>query len=181
MRLPASLAALALCAAPVAAQAAGGANAAPCLTSAEFTALSSYALPSIITGVSDRCAATLPADAWLRRNGGELAARYAEARPAAWPGAKAAFLKLGGGLGNAEATNLLKALPDSSLRPMVDTVISGMVGQRLPTDRCTAVDRLVRLLSPLPPESTAELIALAAGLGAKTGQAKVGTLAICPA
>ncbi len=69
----------------------------PCLTPAEFTALSSYALPSIITGTTQRCAATLPADAWLRRNGGQLAARYAAAKPAAWPGAKAAFLKLSAG------------------------------------------------------------------------------------
>ena len=84
-------------------------------------------------------------------------------------------------MANAEASELLKSLPDSALQPMVDALISGMVSQRLPTERCSSVDRLVRLLSPLPPESTAELIGIAAGLGAKTGQAKVGTLAICPA
>lgn len=177
MRFSASLA-LVLAATPVTAQAA---SAPPCLTSAEFTALSSYALPSIISGASNRCAAALPADAWLQRNGGQLASRYAESKSAAWPGAKAAFLKLGGGIGNAEASNLLKTLPDTSLQPMVDALIAGMVGQRLPAERCTSVDRLVRLLSPLPPESTAELIGIAAGLGARTGQAKVGIVAICPA
>lgn len=178
MRIFTTLAALSLTIMPIAVQAA---SAPPCLTPAEFTALSSYALPSIITGASERCAAALPADAWLRRNGGQLAARYAESKPLAWPGAKAAFLKLGGGMANAEATNMLKSLPDSALQTMTDALISGMVSQRLPTDRCVSVDRLVRLLSPLPPESTAELIALAAGLGAKTGQAKIGAMAICPA
>lgn len=177
MRFSASLALWLAAVTPIAAQAA----APPCLTPAEFTALSSYSLPSIITGASERCAAALPVDAWLRRNGSQLAARYAESKPASWPRAKAAFLKLGGGMANAEASELLRSLPDSTLQPMVDALISGMVSQRLPAERCSSVDRLVRLLSPLPPESTAELIGIAAGLGAKTGQAKVGTLAICPA
>jgi hypothetical protein len=183
MRLPfastcGAIAALALALTPLAAQAATSPT---CLSADEFTALSSYALPSIITGASERCAASLPADAWLRRNGSQLAARYSQAKPAAWPVAKAAFLKMGGGMGNTQATDLLKSLPDTSLQPMVDTLISGMVSQRLPTDRCTSVDRLVRLLSPLPAVNTAELIALAAGLGAKSGQARIGAFAICPA
>lgn len=177
MRLLAPIAALAVMTTPIVAQAAA---APPCLTPAEFTALSSYALPSIITGASERCASTLPADAWLRRNGVQLAGRYAEAKPAAWPAAKAAFLKLGAGnTGNPEANQLLKSLPDSALQPMADAMIAGVVGQQLPVNRCTAVDRLVRLLSPLPPENTAELIALAAGLGARTGKAKVGSFSLC--
>lgn len=171
-----SIAAIALALTPIAAQAA----APPCLTPPEFTALSSYALPSIITGTAERCATTLPADAWLRRNGSQLAARYAAGKPAAWPTAKAAFLKIGGTTANADAGNLLKSLPDSSLQPMVDALISGVVGQQLPTDRCDAINRLVQLLAPLPPENTAELIALAAGLGAKSGRAKVGSFSICP-
>jgi len=177
MRTFALLATATLALAPVAAQAAEP----PCLTAAEFTAVSSYALPSIITGTTERCAGALPADAWLRRNGTQLSTRYAEAKPAAWPAAKAAFLKLGGSATNAEATNLLKSLPDASLQPMFDTVIAGMIGQQLPTERCGMVDRVVRLLAPLPPENTAELIAVLVGIGAKSGRAKVGSFSICPA
>lgn len=177
MRFIARLAPLAFALAPIAAQAAEP----PCLTSAEFTALSSYALPSIITGTAERCAASLPADAWLKRNGNQLAARYAAGKSAAWPTAKAAFLKLGGSAGNGEAANLLKSLPDSSQQQMADLLISGMVGQQLPVERCSVIDRLVRLVAPLPPENTAELIAVAAGLGAKTGRARFGNLSICPA
>ena len=152
------IAALALSLTPIAAQAAEP----PCLTSSEFTALSSYALPSIITGTTERCATTLPANAWLRRNGSQLAARYAVGKTAAWPGAKAAFFKIGATSANAEATNLIKTLPDSTLQPMLDGLISGMIGQQLPAERCGVIDRLVRLLAPLPPENTAELIAVAA-------------------
>ncbi len=153
----------------------------PCLTPAEFTALSSYSLPSIIAGTAQRCAATLPANAWLKLNGARLALRYAEAKPAAWPSAKAAFVKLSGTTANGEAANLLKTMPDASLQQMLDGLISGMVGQQLPAERCGVVDRLVRLLAPLPPENTAELIAVAVGLGAKSGKARIGALSICPA
>lgn len=152
----------------------------PCLTATEFTALASYALPSVITGATQRCAATLPSNAWLVRNGSQLSARYAAGKSAAWPGAKAAFMKTGSS-GGAEANNLIKTLPDTTLQAMLDGLVEGMIGQQLPTTRCVAVDRVVRLLAPLPPENTAELIALAAGLGAKTGGAKAGGFRLCPA
>ena len=177
MRAIAYLASATLMVTPLAAQAAEP----PCLTAAEFTALSSYALPSIITGTTERCAAVLPADAWLQRKGGELASRYAEGKSATWPAAKAAFLKLGGNGASAEAANLLRSLPDTSLQPMFDTVIAGMIGQQLPTARCGMVDQVVRLLAPLPPENTAELIAMLVGIGAKTGRAKIGKFSLCPA
>ncbi|HEX7753382.1 MAG TPA: hypothetical protein VF440_13400 [Novosphingobium sp.] len=181
MRRPIATLAIALTALPGMAQAAEP----PCLTAAEFTDLASYGLPSVITGATQRCAAALPAGAWLLRNGGQLSARYAASKAAAWPGAKAAFLKMSSA-GGQEASGLIKGLPDTTLQAMLDGVIEGMVGQRLPTARCATVDRVVRLLAPLPPENTAELIALAAGLGSKAsgagaGDIKAGGFRLCPA
>lgn len=152
----------------------------PCLTPAEFSALSSYALPSVITGAAQRCAASLPSDAYLRVSGSELASRYARTKDSAWPGAKAAFLKAGLA-SNPDAAELIKLMPDETLQRFVDTAILSLVGQRLPIERCTAVDSIVRLLSPLPPQNAAELIGLAAGLGSKTGNARIGAFSICPA
>lgn len=176
MRCLPRLALLAVAFVPVAAQAAEP----PCLTPAEFTALSSYALPSIITGTTERCAASLPTNAWLKRNGSQLAARYALGKSAAWPAAKTAFFKLAGTGANNEVGGLIKGMPDNSLQQMADAFISGLVSQRLPTERCGVIDHLVRLLAPLPTENTAELIALTAGLGARTGRARLGSISICP-
>lgn len=150
-----------------------------CLTPAEFTALSTYALPNMITGAASRCATVLPKDAWLPANGTQLAGRYAEGKARAWPAAKAAFLKLGAGQGP-DAARMLRTMPDPSLQLIADGFIQGLVGQKLPASRCAMVDRVVRLLSPLPAESTAELIAITVGLGARTGGGKVGDLALCP-
>lgn len=150
----------------------------PCLTSAEFTALASYTLPSIITGVAQRCAASLPPDAFLRTGAGALADRYAQVRPTAWPGARAALLKLGAGGG--DIVDVIKNLPDATQQQLVDTLIAGAVAQKLPLARCTPVDQVLHLLSPLPPQSAAELIGLAVGLGTRMGERHIGTFALCP-
>ncbi len=152
----------------------------PCLTAREFTDLSSYALPSIITGTAERCSAALPPGAFLNRNGAALASRYAVSKPAAWPGAKAAFIKLSSGM-DAEAVGLFRALPDDKLQPMVDTLVEGLIAQQIPPERCTTVDRAVGLLAPLPPQNTAQLIALALGLGSTAGGGKLGKISLCPA
>lgn len=152
----------------------------PCLTAQEFTAVSTFALPGVIRGAAQRCSAVLPKDAFLSSRSESLAKRYSAGRDRSWPQAKAAFIKIGGGT-DPQAANLLKAMPDESLKPFVEGAVTSMVGQQLPADRCSAVDRLVMLLSPLPAESTAEVIGLAAGLGARTGQARVGKLALCKA
>ena len=152
----------------------------PCLTAQEFTAVSTFALPGVIRGAAQRCTPVLPSSAFLRSQSENLAQRYSAGRDRSWPQAKAAFFKIGGGM-DPQAANLLKAMPDENLKPFVEGAVTTMVGQQLPTDRCSAVDRLVMLLSPLPAESTAEVIGLAAGLGARSGQARVGKFSICKA
>lgn len=171
-----AIAAALLAAAPTLAQAAEP----PCLSPAEFTSLAEYALPSVISGTSQRCSATLAPGAYLRRDGQQLAQRYAEHKPAAWPGAKAAFLKLST-TGNADANNLIRTLPDASLQQMLGSLMEGLVAQQIPLERCGAIDRVIGLLAPLPAQNTAELIALAVGLGAKTGHARLGAISICAA
>ena len=150
----------------------------PCLSSAEFTALAGYGLPSAIAGTSQRCAATLPADAFLRTQGPALIARYATAKPAMWPAAKAAFFKLGIAA-PPEAMQMLRALPDASQQQLVDIFVAGIVAEKLPVEHCATFDRLLALLSLLPPESTAEAIGLAAGIGSRAGQARIGKIVIC--
>ncbi|MEJ5975985.1 hypothetical protein WG901_05025 [Novosphingobium sp. PS1R-30] len=176
MRRFTAIAAAALTLTPALAQAAEP----PCLSPGEFTALAEYALPSMINGTTQRCTSTLGANAYLPRQGAQLAQRYAERRPAAWPRAKAAFLKLSPTI-NPQADELIRTMPDASLQQMLDPLLAGMVSQQVPLDRCGSIDRLIGLLAPLPAQNTAELIALAVGLGAKSGRAKLGAINICAA
>lgn len=178
MRKPVALAAAVLVLTPGIASAAEP----PCLTPAEFTSLAGYTLPSIINGTAQRCATTLAPSAYLRTSGRDLASRYAGQKAKHWSGAKAAFLKLSAST-NADANKLFRDMPDSSLQGILDATMEGMVSGQIPLNRCSTIDRLIGLLAPLPPENTAELIALAVGLGAKTdansNRAKLGKLSIC--
>ena len=170
--------AIAIAPAPGVAQAAE-----PCLTAAEFSSLATYGLPSIIKGVSERCGPTLRAGGWLPRNAAQLAARYGQAKPAAWPGARAAFFKFSGsgGAGGRELSGAFRNLPDENLQPIVDGLIEGLISQQVPLERCSTLDRVISLVSPLPPQNTAELIALTAGLASKSGGSLASKLKLCAA
>jgi DNA-binding transcriptional regulator YdaS (Cro superfamily) len=152
----------------------------PCLSPAEFTSLAEYALPSVISGTTQRCSPSLAPGAYLRRSSAQLVQRYAERKPTAWPGAKAAFLKLSSTT-NADANRLIGTMPDATLQQMLDSLMEGLISQQIPVERCSTIDRVIGLLAPLPVANTAELIALAVGLGAKSGRAKVGAISICEA
>lgn len=162
------------------AQAATEAAAPPCLTAREFTALSTYALPSVIGGTARACAPVLPADGYLRNHGDALAQRYAAGKAKIWPEAKAAFLKMSAA-SSPDTADLLGAMPDDSLQQMADAAMGGIVSGKVKPSSCATIDRMVALLAPLPAENTAELIAVLAGLGSKTDQARIGKIALCKA
>lgn len=148
-----------------------------CLTHAEATALITYALPQAISGTSKRCAAVLPANAFLRREGGALASRYAGQKDRYWPRAKPAFLKTLGTDGG-DASNMVRNLPDDTMRQLADTFVEGFVAQRIAPKSCDKLDIAIDLLSPLPPENTAGLIALTMEI-ASTAEPKLGRITLC--
>jgi 2-C-methyl-D-erythritol 2,4-cyclodiphosphate synthase len=81
--------------------------------------------------------------------------------------------------GKDDASKMFAQLPDSSLREMVDVVLEGMITQEIPVGECSKIDNFVRLLAPLPPENTAELVVMMVGLATADKPAKPGKLALC--
>lgn len=148
-----------------------------CLTKKEATALIAYALPQAINGTAKRCAASLPADAFLRRQGPQLAARYAGQKDRYWPQARPAFLKTLGSEGS-ESSKMIRNLPDETVRQLADVFVEGFVSQRIAPKSCTKLDLAIDLLSPLPPENTAGLIALTLDV-AGAADPKLGKVALC--
>jgi hypothetical protein len=148
-----------------------------CLTKKEATALIAYALPQAINGTAKRCAPSLPADAFLRRQGPQLATRYAGQKNRYWPQAKPAFMKTLGAEGSGSA-NMVANLPDETVRQLADVFVEGFVSQRIAPKSCTKLDLAIDLLSPLPPENTAGLIALTLEV-ASTADPKLGKVALC--
>lgn len=148
-----------------------------CLTRAEATSLLTYALPQAISGAARRCTPVLPANAFLRQQGGALVARYAGQKDKYWPRAKPAFLKTLGAEGG-EAAATMRNLPDDTTRQLADVFVEGFVAQQIALKSCDKLDIAIDLLSPLPPENTAGLIALTMEVASKA-EPQMGKIALC--
>lgn len=153
---------------------------APCMSERDVAALTAYGMPSVIGGVTRTCAKTLPPESWLSKNGQAMAAHYSAQKAKAWPAAKGAFMRLSAAT-NPEAVALFGTMPDETLMPVADAALAGIVSTKIKPQSCPAVDRALALLAPLPPENTAELIALAVGLTARAGEPRIGKLPLCKA
>jgi len=151
-----------------------------CLSEADVSGLVGYALPSVIDGAMKACKPHLSNTGFFATRGSAFAGQYAARKDANWPVAKNAFLKLGG-TKDASLNATLKALPDSALQPFVEAMVSEMVGGEIKPGQCTAIERGVRILSPLPAENTAELITFVVVIADKPKNGKPSSLPICKA
>lgn len=148
-----------------------------CLSRTEATSLIAYALPQAITGTANRCASVLPAGSFLRNQGNALATRYAVHKDKYWPSAKPAFLKTLGAQGG-ETAGAMMNLPDQTMRQLADVFVEGFVSQQIALKSCEKLDLAIDLLSPLPPENTAGLIALTMDV-ASAAEPTVGKISLC--
>lgn len=133
----------------------------PCLTLAEAEMLVTAALPDVLRQTGVRCAAKLAAGSPLRRSDSELVRRYDRAADGAWPAARAALGKLSGSM-------IDGLLQSDYARPLLGSLIAPVIAARLPVEDCAAIDRLVTLLAPLPPQNVAGLVVIAADRARRT-------------
>ena len=170
----------ALAAAAVAMPASAVAAEAQCLAPAEVRALTTFAMPSVLTGLIDRCAPEVGSSGFMSTQGRGLVASYAAHKDAAWPNARKAFFRLAGSKGDSsEATEMMAKMPDAALQPFVEGMIGGMIGSKLKPGQCAIADKLMRLLAPLPPENTSELLGTIIELAEGDKKSGPGGLAIC--
>jgi hypothetical protein len=162
------------------AQAAAQTASAPCLSGAEVRALATFAMPSALNGLIDHCGPQVGAGGFMSTQGRSLVANYAARKDAAWPEARKAFFRLAGSKKDAdETTAMMEKLPDGALQPFVEGLIGGMVGAKLKPGQCVIADKLLRLLAPLPPENTAELLGTILELAEGDKKSGPAGLAIC--
>jgi hypothetical protein len=158
---------------------------ADCLSEREVTNLVTYALPVVMDSTIKTCRPQLAADGYFATQGFSLVQRYAARKSGAWPDAKAALLKIGGK--DDKMKDMVANLSDEALQPFADGLVAQLIAKGIKPGQCKAIERATRLLSPLPPENTAELLTfvivmsqkpkLRSAVGAKTKS----DLPICPA
>ena len=123
----------------------------PCLTDGEAQAMILVAMPDILSETGRLCAARLPATSPIRRADGALIARYQAAADEAWPGARAAIVKL-----SDPTVDIL--LQSDYARPLLTSIIVPLIVGRIAVRDCGTIDRLVTNLAPLPPRNSAAIV-----------------------
>ncbi len=152
-----------------------------CLTPKEAHGLISFALPDIITSISSKCAPSLGPDGFLTRSGKDLSDRYRAAAAPSWPSAKLALRKFVG-----PEAEFLDSMPDEALKGFFGAGVSTSIVKDVKPEQCGDIDRVLKLLSPLPPENMSQLVGILLEMGArpKAQAAAAKTKApfsICPA
>jgi hypothetical protein len=136
------------------------AQTASCLAPAEVRALTTFAMPSVLDGLIANCGPQVGPGSFLMTRGSGLVSAYATRKQAAWPTARKAFFRLAesGKPSDKDTAEAVAKLPDAALQPFVEGMIGTMIGSKLKPGQCVIADKLLRLLAPLPPENTTELI-----------------------
>jgi len=153
---------------------------AACLSEQEVVNLIGYALPTVVESTIKTCQPRLSPQGYFGTQGAGLVLRFSANKPANWPGARAAFLKLGASKDPA-TRDMIAKLPDSALQPFAEGIVAQLVTSKIKPDRCAVIERGVSLVAPLPPQNTAELIAFVVVLADKGGLDKKSALPLCPA
>lgn len=156
---------------------AGSASAA-CLTEAQFSAAVRFVAPDLIQAGAGKCAALLPANSYLARNGASLAARYRPGAATAWPDVQTA-------LKGQPDLKMFAAMDETTVRGMLLPMLNeGLTKQKFKAEDCAIADAIAANLDPLPPQNMVALITtfvrLNKGKPAKTPDGKPRPPIICP-
>jgi hypothetical protein len=123
-----------------------------CVSEAEAVAVFAAMMPDMIDGLRGKCAAHLPANAFLVASGDALIARYKVLADQRWPAAKLAFGRIAGD------EELTSKMPDQYLRPLIGSVVGSELIKDIKIEDCAGANRIVESLAPLPPENVATLV-----------------------
>ncbi|AGH47956.1 hypothetical protein G432_01140 [Sphingomonas sp. MM-1] len=172
--IPSLLSLLATLASPAAAATMAKQNdPASCITRPQLEALMTYALPSVLEGMGNRCSGTLAPNAFLRQSGPALAERYRAESERHWPVARTAMTSLMG--------QDMAGLGDTTEKAMVTSIVGVAIAETIKPKDCGDVNEAVELLSPLPAENLGRLTAMLMILGSKDSAPGESPFAICPA
>ena len=130
------------------------------LSEEEMEVFARAAMPAALRSLQTRCDPVLGTDAYMFARGDALQRRLTSASEAAWPDAVRLVARVAA-RGNPAMGEVLAGMPPESLRPFVSEMVAGMVNQRVAVDQCERIDRVLKLLDPLPPENLSQLVAYA--------------------
>ena len=167
-------------------QAAAAQNTA-CFSEHDVNSLISFALPVVMDTTMKTCRPHLSAQGYFATQGDGLVQRYAVRKNPAWPEAKTTLLRIGAK--DEKLKDMISGLSDQALQPFAEGLIGQAIAKKIKPQICPVVERMTRILSPLPPENTVEFLSFTVMIAARAearSRAKAGKPAstdfpVCPA
>jgi hypothetical protein len=171
-RLALTLAAFALPTATIA----QAAPAPRCISQDQAAALVTFALPSLVQGLAQRCRPELSPNSYLEINARGLADRYTPDADAAWPLARRT---IAGFFGQILGQDMPAEMNGDMLRLLVEPLIGKLLAKQISTADCVTADAAIAAVAPLPGRNVGQLAALAATIADRKDKGLAGILHIC--
>ena len=142
----------------------------------QAAALVTFALPTLVERVADRCRASLPPNAYLVANAQALADRYRPDAAAAWPQARTA---ISGIFRQFLGQPMPAEMNADMLRMLAEPALGELLARRIGNADCATVDSAVAAASALSGRDVGRLAAIAATVADRKGTGIAGVLTIC--
>lgn len=121
----------------------------PCMTPAELRGMVAYMLPTAMGSLVERCRPALAPGAALLTRGPQLVSELEAGQSTAFPMARRAFAKFSD-KGDNKTSDLMLALPEASLKPIIEAALSQELTSSIKAKDCPDIDRVFGTLQPLP-------------------------------
>lgn len=126
-----------------------------CMTRGELRGMLTYFMPSVLDSTIAKCKDRLDADSYLIGQAPKLVDTLRAGQDAAWPDAKKAIAKIGGGTND---TAMLDVLPEAAMRPMMEAMAQEKLGSSIKPENCGDINRIMGTLEPLPAANMIEFM-----------------------
>ena len=147
----------------------------PCMTPVELHGMVAYILPSAMDSVVQRCRPTLAPGASLLTRGPQLVSELEAGQSAAFPMARRAFAKFSD-KGDQKATAVMLALPEVSLKPIIEMALSQELTSSIKVKDCPDIDRVFGTLQPLPASNFVDFFTEVITIGLRNDK----DMTVCP-
>jgi hypothetical protein len=147
-----------------------------CVPQPQAAALVTFALPTLVTQVAQRCRADLPPDSYLVTNAAALADRYRPAADAAWPEARRAIAGL---FTRFLGQPMSDDMNGDMIRLLVEPALGALLAKQINPADCMTADAAVATVAPLSGPALGRLAALLAAVADRKGNGIAGVLRVC--
>ena len=147
-----------------------------CMPQREAGALVTFALPTLVERLADRCREVLPPSAYLEANAGALADRYRPDAAAAWPDARRAIAQIFTQfLGQPMPADMNSDL----VRTLAEPAMAGLLAKQVSKQDCFVADAAITDAAALSGRDLGRLAVLALTVADRKGNGIAGVLKVC--